>query len=137
MSYKIKPIKSTVKFEEANPEMIKWMNEGYDIRIEYLQVWEPGSEKLKEPKVFKKALPLDLINYPVKNSFRELEWTDDAVEYGGVRQLKEPLAYDEKPVNGYDGNPFVADGGNALEAAEPTIFLLPYWLGRYFGLLGD
>ena len=84
-----------------------------------------------------KELPLDLINYPVKNSFRELEWTDDAVEYGGVRQLKEPLPYDEKPVNGYDSNPFTADGGNALEAAEPTIFLLPYWLGRYFGLLGD
>ena len=70
MSYKIKPIKSTAKFEEANPEMMKWMNEGYDIRIEYLQVWEPGSEKLKEPKVFKKALPID----EKGNLSTEIEW---------------------------------------------------------------
>lgn len=70
MGYKIKPIKSTTKFEEANPEMMKWMNEGYDIRIEYLQVWEPGSEKLKEPKVFKKALPID----EKGNLSTEIEW---------------------------------------------------------------
>lgn len=82
-------------------------------------------------------LPLDFINYPIKNSVRELEWTDEAIKYGGCRQLKEPLPYDEKPVNGYDCNPFIADSGNGFEAAEPTIYLLPYWLGRYFGLFGD
>ena len=29
------------------------------------------------------------------------------------------------------------DGANGMRAVMPSIFLLPYWMGRYHGLLGD
>lgn len=54
MSYKLVPIKSTEKFEKANPECMKWMNEGYNIKFEYYQITE--TEDLK--KIIKKALPV-------------------------------------------------------------------------------
>lgn len=82
-------------------------------------------------------LPLDFVNYPIKNSVRDLEWDDGPTVFGDPPQLFDPLPYDEKPVNNFDGNPFAADGGDGTWAAEPTIFLLPYWLGRLYGLLGD
>ena len=29
------------------------------------------------------------------------------------------------------------DGANGMGTAMPYIYLLPYWMGRYYGLLGD
>ncbi len=83
-------------------------------------------------------LPLSFIDYPIKNSQRrELVWDHSAEKFGEPAQLAAPLPYDEKPVTNYDGNPFMPDGGRGFNASEPTIYLLPYWLGRYFGILGD
>lgn len=83
-------------------------------------------------------LPLDFINYPIVNSIRrELEWDNSPEEFGERPQLKAPLPYDEKPVSNFDANPFMPDGGTGTVSDEPTIFLLPYWMGRYYGLLGD
>lgn len=85
-----------------------------------------------------KDLPMSFIEYPIMNSHRkDLEWTDAPIAFGGDRQLTEPLPYDEKLPNNFDGNPFYADGRLGLEANLPTIFLLPYWYGRWCGLLGD
>lgn len=83
-----------------------------------------------------KELPMSFINYAIKNSHRgDLVWTDDAIPYGGCRQLVEPLPYDEKLVNNFDGDAFRADGDAGMEANLPTIYLLPYWYGRWCGLL--
>lgn len=81
-------------------------------------------------------MPLDLIYYNVRNSGRKgLKWSSGQEFFGGGKQLCEPLPYDEKPMNGYDHNPFMADGGNGMRAHEPSIFLVPYWFARYYGII--
>ncbi len=85
-----------------------------------------------------------------------------ATEFWMPPQLKEPLPFDEKPTNKYDANPFHADhdvktevienedGSKTVKLVPPqdgafidrrvedgTVFLHPYWMGRYYGLLGD
>ena len=108
-------------------------------------------------------LPLDLIHWQTFNSHREdLEWVVAATEFWMPPQLKEPLPFDEKPTNKYDANPFHADhdvktevienedGSKTVKLVPPqdgafidrrvedgTVFLHPYWMGRYYGLLGD
>ncbi len=108
-------------------------------------------------------LPLDLIHYPTYNSHREdLEWIVASEEFWMPPQLKEPLPYDEKPTNKYDANPFRADcdikisevinedgsvetkveaiehpHGGERRAEDGTVFLHPYWMARYYELLGD
>ncbi len=85
-----------------------------------------------------KDLPMSFIDYPIRNSHRkDLVWTDDAIAFGGRRQLAEPLPYDEKLVNNFDGDPFRADGNRGTGVNLPTIFLLPYWYGRWCGLIED
>ncbi len=83
-------------------------------------------------------LPLDLIDWPVFNSHRaDLDWAS-AVEESGMReQLKAPLPYDEKPIGKYDANPFLADHGSGMQAEDGTLFLHPYWMARYFGLIKE
>ncbi|MCU6712752.1 hypothetical protein M6D81_29030 [Paenibacillus sp. J5C_2022] len=82
-------------------------------------------------------LPLDLIHWPVVNSHRcDLKW-DEELERSGYKQLKEPLPYDEKPLSKYDSNPYLADRGNGMRAEDGTLFLHPYWMARYFGLIKE
>lgn len=83
-----------------------------------------------------KDLPLSFINDPIVNSHRkDIVWTEEALAYGGDVQPTEPLPYDEKPVSNFDSDVFRADGSDAMEANLPTIYLLPYWYGRWCGLL--
>lgn len=85
-----------------------------------------------------KDLPMSFINYPICNSHRkELQWDEGPLAFGGRVQLAEPLPYDEGNVTNFDGNPFFADGGNAMHCQLPTVFLLPYWYGRWCGLLSE
>ena len=85
-----------------------------------------------------KDLPMDFINRPIVNSHRkELVWDDGPLAFGGRVQLAEPLPYDEGPATNFDGNPFFADGENGMFCNMPTIFLLPYWYGRWCGLLAE
>lgn len=105
-------------------------------------------------------MPLDLVHWQTFNSHRQdLKWDLSPTErFGEPRQLRQPLPFDEKPLNKYDGNPFRADtgcqelasqtpnaqpmlpgGGNdvGLEAEDGCVFLHPYWMARYFGLLRE
>lgn len=109
-------------------------------------------------------LPLDLIHWPTYNSHRvDLEWVVASEEFWMPPQLKAPLPFDEKPMCKYDANPFHADSGIKIietQAADGsglvkqievvnrhcsgekrvedgTVFLHPYWMARYYGLLGD
>ncbi|MCL2507696.1 MAG: hypothetical protein FWF05_00825 [Oscillospiraceae bacterium] len=86
-----------------------------------------------------RELPLDFVKHSVRNSKRPgLVWDDGAEYFGGGRQLKSPLPYDEKPVGMYDCNPFRADGGDGGMSLEfGCVYLLPYWFGRYYGLIGE
>ena len=105
---------------------------------------------------------LDLIRWPVYNSHRkDLVWDTEQEGAGVPPQLKYALEYSARVLAHYDGNQLVCDSGaerfieinskvvnrtatlpgtagaNGKRAMMPYIYLLPYWMGRYYGLLGD
>ena len=105
---------------------------------------------------------LDLIRWPVYNSYRkDIIWDTEQEELGVPAQLKYPVEYSARVLVHYDGNQMVCDSGaeefinintktvnrtstlpgtagaNGMRAMQPYIFLLPYWMGRYYGLIGD
>lgn len=105
---------------------------------------------------------LDLIRWPVYNSHRkDIVWDTEQDGMGVPAQLKYALEYSARVMVNYDGNQLVCDSGaerfveintklvnrtatlpgtagaNGLRAQMPYNYLLPYWMGRYHGLLGD
>jgi hypothetical protein len=77
-------------------------------------------------------MPLDLINWPVHNSQRKdlvLLPANSLEQY-----TRDVLPPDERPQNKHNRNLFELDeNGNAWgELGGGDVFLLPYWLGRYF-----
>ncbi len=105
---------------------------------------------------------LDLVVWPTYNSYRkDIVWDNSPEEYGCAPQLKYPVEYSSRLIVNYDGNQFVCDSGaeefininkktanraaalpgtdgaNGMRTVMPSIYLLPYWMGRYYGLLGD
>lgn len=86
-----------------------------------------------------RELPLEMLDVTVINSTRnDLVWDYEPEQFGEKPQLKEPLPYDEKPVLRYNRNHFRADVvRNFPVLHEATTFLLPYWMGRHYGLIGE
>ncbi len=82
-----------------------------------------------------REIPLDLITWKVQNSHRADLRFDPDLEARGIKQLREPLPFTERAIHKWDGNPFVLDSGNNLGEGDPTIWLLPYWLGRHHRLI--
>lgn len=104
---------------------------------------------------------LDLIRWPVYNSYRkDIVWDTEQEAMGAPAQLKYPVEYSSRVLVHYDGNQCVCDAGceqfvnvnnkivnrtstlpssnaSGMSASMPYIYLLPYWMGRYYGLLGD
>ena len=104
---------------------------------------------------------LDLIRWPVYNSYRkDIVWDTEQEAMGAPAQLKYPVEYSSRVLVHYDGNQCVCDSGceefvnvntkqvnrtstlpssnaSGMSASMPYIYLLPYWMGRYYGLLGD
>lgn len=82
--------------------------------------------------------PLDMVRRPVINSGRKgLVFDTEQERWGEAPQLKEALEIDERIVHNYDSNPFRLDEGNITSASCPSAYLLPYWLGRYYGLIEE
>ncbi len=105
---------------------------------------------------------LDLVRWPIFNSYRkDIVWDTEQEAMGIPPQLKHPVEYSSRVLVHYDGNPFVCDSGaeefinintkvvnrtstlpgtagaNGTRVMMPYIYLLPYWMGRYYGLIGD
>ena len=105
---------------------------------------------------------LDLIRWPVYNSHRkDIVWDYSTEEMGCPPQLKYPVEYSARVLVHYDGNQLVCDSGaeefininsktvnrtstlpgtagaNGKKAMQPYIYLLPYWMARYYDLIGD
>jgi hypothetical protein len=83
-----------------------------------------------------KRMPMDLINWPMQNSSRK------DLTFIKENNLERPtttvLPPDERPENKHNRNLFKLDevyGGNA-ELGGGDVYLLPYWMGRYFGVIG-
>jgi hypothetical protein len=81
-------------------------------------------------------MPLDTIEWAVRNSHRQdIAW-DSARDRFGRREAVTLLPPDERPVMKWNSNPFVIDGGNGGHAEDDgAAFLLPYWMGRFHGFI--
>ena len=79
--------------------------------------------------------PMDLIGWSVKNSHRkDIEFIEE--NFRG-QTIKEVLPPDELRAVRHNSNLFVLDagGGGRSEASAGDIWLLPYWMGRYLGVI--
>ena len=81
-------------------------------------------------------MPIDTIEWTVKNSSRRDIPMDPATDRFQRRQALTLLPPDERPVMKWNSNPFDIDGGSDGRGEDDgTAFLLPYWMGRYHRLL--
>ena len=82
--------------------------------------------------------PLDFVRRPLINSKRRgLVYDTEQEKWGGTRQLKEALEIDERIIHYNDRNMYRVDEGNITRASSPSTYLLPYWFGRYYGLIEE
>ncbi|MBV5313115.1 MAG: hypothetical protein JZU47_07445 [Prolixibacteraceae bacterium] len=93
---------------------------------------------LKEAVWYLQEHPLDLINWSIMNSHRkDIEKMEPNFRH---QTLKEVLPPDERPVQRHNGNMFNIDrtGSNGTdEHSAGDIWLLPYWMGRYLGVISE
>jgi len=81
-------------------------------------------------------IPLDLVDWPVRNSHRnDLRFAPDSGR-GGELESVDPLPADERPVGKWNSNPYRLDGGGDGRSEDDGAYhLLPYWMGRYYRLI--
>ena len=86
-----------------------------------------------------RAGPLDMRDWPVANSHRlDVRLRPGADRFGrvGGRSVR-VLPANERRQFRWNADPFDGrDGGDGLSEADPTTWLLPYWMARHHGLLG-
>ena len=90
---------------------------------------------LKEAIWYLQRYPLDLINWTVMNSHRK---DIEKLEPNFRRQtIKEVLPPDELPIERHNANRFGldAEGNGGSENSAGDIWLFPYWMGRYLGVI--
>jgi hypothetical protein len=81
-------------------------------------------------------IPLDQIEWTVKNSDRLDVPRDEYADRHGRAQALVVLPYSELPMHKWNGNPYQLDGGKGGRSEDDgAYFLLPYWLGRFHKLL--
>jgi hypothetical protein len=91
---------------------------------------------LEEAIWYLQEYPLDLINWTMTNSHRKD--IKPIVENFRRQTTTEVLPPDELKISRHNANRFVLDGGNGgrSEFSAGDIWLLPYWMGRYLGVIG-
>lgn len=90
---------------------------------------------LEEAIWYLQEYPLDLVHWRVVNSHRK---DIEKVEPNFRKQtITEVLPPDELPINRHNANRFQLDGGDGgtSEYSAGDIWLLPYWMGRYLGVI--
>lgn len=86
---------------------------------------------------FLKSYPLDLIDWTVTNSKRkDIEFIPE--NFRG-QTITEVLPPDELPIGRHNRNRFMLDDGGSgrEEFSAGDIWLLPYWMGRYLGIINE
>ncbi|HEV7350931.1 hypothetical protein [Telluribacter sp.] len=80
--------------------------------------------------------PLDLVDWSIKNSHRkDIEKMEPNFRNQTTREVLPP---DERPIQRHNGNMFNLDrdrGNGTSEHSAGDIWLLPYWMGRYLGVI--
>lgn len=83
-----------------------------------------------------REFPMDLIRYDMRNSHRkDLTFLEPNLRR---QHTKELLPWGERKVMRYNANPFELDGGSGgTRELAGDEYLLPYWMGRYLGVIGE
>jgi hypothetical protein len=89
---------------------------------------ENGVETLRE-------IPLDFILWKTRNSHRADLKFDPELKRQGIKQLAAPLPWIERAIHKWDHSPYELDSGGDMGEGDPTIWLLPYWMGRHHRLI--
>lgn len=85
-----------------------------------------------------REIPLDLIKYRMNNSKRkDIVYDTEQEEWHEAPQLLYPLPCDERSLHRPDASVFDADDSDRKESMEGTLYLLPYWFARYYGLIEE
>ena len=85
-----------------------------------------------------REIPMDTIEWTVRNSHRLDVPIDPMSDRFKRRQALIVLPYDELPMSKWNGNPYALDGGNGGRGEDDgAYFLLPYWMGRYHKLIEE
>lgn len=83
-------------------------------------------------------LPIDYTCYRMLNSKRkDLVFDTVQEKWGGDKQLLIPLDVDERGLSNYDTSPYTVNSGHEGRAQSPSSYLLPYWFGRYYGMIEE
>ena len=118
-------------WEIEQPERNPWFNFIYGAVTREACDIEGALRTLQE-------IPMDLRHWAVRNSARvdlPLDAEDDRF---GRRQAAVPLPADERPMLKWNGNPYQLDGrGKENVEEDATFFLMPYWMGRYYGFIRE
>lgn len=82
--------------------------------------------------------PLDLIDWRIQNSHRkDLEFLPPNFRKQTTRRVLPPS---ERPIQRHNANQFILDRTSSNGTSEHSagdIWLLPYWLGRYLGVISE
>lgn len=79
--------------------------------------------------------PWDLTPYGMKNSHRkDLEYLPENLRGQTTPELISPA---ERRAHRHNSNPFKLDASDSHEMLVGDEFLLPYWMGRYLGLISE
>ena len=82
--------------------------------------------------------PWDLRHWTMRNSHRADILHDPQSGRFGEKQALHTLSPQERSVSKWNHNPYALDGGNeGMGEEDGTFWLLPYWLGRYHGLITE
>jgi hypothetical protein len=85
-----------------------------------------------------REIPMDLIQWSVKNSHRRDVPIDPLADRFKRLQSLIVLPYDELPMSKWNGNPYALDGGREGRSEDDgAYFLLPYWMGRFHKVLPE
>lgn len=93
---------------------------------------------LEEAAWYLREHPMDLVTWDIKNSHRK-DITLIAPNFRG-QTTKEVLPPDERRIQRHNANMFQLDkvGGDGTQEYSPgDIWLLPYWMGRYLGVISE
>jgi hypothetical protein len=80
-------------------------------------------------------IPLDLVTYHVDATDRLDVVVRPYRDRHGRPQAERPLPWLERPPMQWNGNPYSLLGGDGRAEEAGTVYLLPYWMGRYYGFV--
>lgn len=97
----------------------------------------PGGFDLEESIWMLRRIPLTGLRWAHRNSHRADIIIDTSVGRFKEAQSVEILPFDERTLHLWNENPYRLDGwwGDGTNEQPGTFYLLPYWMGRYYGFI--